>query len=102
MDFFPIPFLTSNVVSGVLKSAFRKFDISDDDLILIDTALDDSVDGRDFHHFQAEIAELVRSNKCSVRPAERHPRDTRLRLQLRQKNELSFVRFTRLEDVLKK
>ena len=57
---------------------------------------------RDFHHFQAEIAELMRRKEITVRPAERDPGYALLRLQLREKNELALIRFASLEDILKK
>ena len=67
---------------------------------MVDAPLDRAVNGPDFHHFQSEIAELMRGKKCPVRPAERNPRDILLRLQLREKNELALVRLAGLEDVL--
>jgi hypothetical protein len=100
--FFLIPFLTSDVVIGIFEPALLKFDVSNHDLVLIDATLDHSVDRCDFHHFEAEVAELVRGKKCPVGPAEGHPRDARLCLQLRQKDELAFISFPCLKDVLKK
>src|SRR6266404_2308383 len=98
----PVPFLIGNDVIGILESALLELDISDHHLILVDASLDRAVDARDFHHFQSQITELMGCEKCPVRPAERDPRYVWLRLQLRQKDELAFVRFAGLKDVLNK
>ena len=97
-----VPFLIGDFVIGVFKPALLEFDVADHDLIVIDSAFDDAVDLADFHHFEAKVAELVGGEKRIVRPAERHPRDARLRLQLRQKDELALVGFARLQHVLNK
>ena len=99
---FLIPFLVGDFVIGVFKPALLELDIADDHLILVDPAFDDAIDLADFHHLQAEIAELMRGEKRPVRPAERDPGNARLRLQLREKDELALVRLARLQDVLNK
>ena len=81
-DDVPIPFLVGNLVIGVFEAALLEFDIADHDLIFVDAPFDHAVDRRDFHHFQAQVAELMRGKERVVRPAERNPRDARLRLQL--------------------
>ncbi len=79
----PVPFLIGNDVIGIIESAFLELDVPNHHPILVDASLDRAVDGRDFHHFQSKIAELVRGEEISVRPAEGDPRDVLLRLQLR-------------------
>ena len=98
----PVPFLIGDGVIGVFEAALLELDISDYHLICVNAPLDHAVDPRDLHHFQAQITELMRCKKRSVRPAERHPRYALLRLQLREKDELAFVCFARLKDILKK
>jgi hypothetical protein len=68
-----IPFLIGDNVVGVLESPRVKLNVSDHHIIFVDTALDGAVDGRDLHHFQSEIAELMRGEEGCVRPAERDP-----------------------------
>src|SRR5271166_1747029 len=98
----PVPFLIGDGVIGVFESALLKLDVSDYDLILIDAPLDGPVDAPDFHHFQSQIPELMGCKKRPVRPTERHPRYALLRLQLREEDELAFVCFAGLKDILKK
>ena len=97
-----VPFLIGDLVIGVFEPALLKFDVADNDTIFVDAAFDDAVDLADFHHLKAKIAELVRGEKRVVRPAERHPGNARLRLQLREKDELTLVGLARLQHILHK
>src|SRR5260370_39026648 len=98
----PVPFLIGDGVIGVFESALLELDVSDYHLICVNAPFDHAVDPRDLHHFHAQITELMRCKERSVRPSESHPGDARLRLQLRDKDELAFVCFSRLKDILKK
>ena len=102
MNALLVPFLIGDFVIRAFKPALLELDIADDHLILVDPAFDHAVDLADLHHFQAEIAELVRGEKRPVRPAERHPGNARLRLQLRKKDELALVGLARFQDILNK
>ena len=102
LNAFFVPFLASDFVISAFKPALLEFDVADDHFILVDAAFDDAVDFPDLHHFEAEIAELVRGEKRTVRPAECGPGNARLRLQLRKKNKLSFVGFAGVQHMLDK
>ncbi len=82
-DAFAVPFLIGDNVVGVLESALLELNVADHDLIGVDAAFDCAFAGRDLHHFQAEVAELVCGKEIAVRKAESDPGDARLRLQLR-------------------
>ena len=97
-----VPFLIGDLVIGVFEPALLKFDVADDDTIFVDAAFDDAVDLADFHHLKAKIAELVRGEKRVVRPAKRDPGNAWLRLQLREKDELTLVGLARLQHILHK
>ncbi len=94
------PFLFGHRIVGIFEAPLLELDIADHHLIFVDAPLDDAVDRRDFHHFQRQIAELVRGKERAVRPAERHPGDVRLRLQLGQEDEFALVRLAGLQHVL--
>ena len=79
-----------------------KIDIARDYLIFIDPALTRMVGQRDFHHLELAIAKLVGGKERAVRPTKGRPGYCRLRLQLRQKDELALVRFAGVEHVLQK
>src|SRR5262249_45215858 len=73
--FYPlaIPLLIGDQVIGIFEPAFLELDISDNHLILIDAAFENAVGPRDFHHFEAEIAQFMGGEKGAVGPTERHP-----------------------------
>src|SRR6516162_3919449 len=67
---------------------------------ITDAAFENAVGPRDFHHFEAEIAQFMGGEKGAVGPTERHPGYARLRLQLREKDKLPLVRLACLQHVL--
>ena len=97
-----VPFLIGDTVIGVLEPALFELNVADHHLIFVDPPLNHAVNRGDFHHFQAQIAELMRGKKRAVRPAECHPRDARLCLQLRQEDELALIRLACLKNILNK
>ena len=99
-DAFLVPFLVGDDEIRAFEAALLELDVADDHLVGVDAPLHHAVDRCDLHHLQAQIAELVRGEEVAVRPAERHPGDARLRLQLREKDEFALVGLARAEDVL--
>ena len=102
LDAVAVPILLEDGVGGVLEPAAFELDVAHDGFVLIDPALDLALDQIDFHHLDAGIAELVGGEERIVRPAERDPRNRRLRLQLGQEDEFALVRFAGFKNVLQK
>ena len=68
--------------------------------IFVDPALAGMIGQRDLHHLEVTVAELVGGEERAVGPAEGDPGDRRLRLQLRQEDELALVGLAGVEHVL--
>jgi hypothetical protein len=81
-DAFLVPFLIGDDEIGAFEATLLELDVIDDHLVGVDAPLHHAVDRSDLHHLQAQIAELVRGEEVAVRPAECHPGDARLRLEL--------------------
>src|SRR6516164_101183 len=94
------PRLVADPKVGRLEATALEFNIAWDHLVFVDAALTGVIRQGDLHHLQVPIAKLVGGKERAIGPAEGRPRYRRLRLQLRQKDELALVGLARVEDVL--
>src|ERR1700739_3552735 len=76
------PGLVGDMEIGRHELALFEFDISRNDRIFVDPTLAGMIGQRYLHHLQMFAAKLVRGEKRAVGPAEGHPGDRRMRLQL--------------------